>query len=449
VSILDDYLARHPRSAQLYQRALQSLPSGVTHDIRYLTPFPIYVEHAAGARKWDVDGHELVDLVMGHGALFLGHAHPEITRAVTEQALRGTHYGAAHQREVEWAEWVKRLVPSAQVVRFTNSGTEATLMALRLARAYTGRSKVLKFDYHFHGWHDAVAGARYADSDALRSAGVTPGALQDTVSVPQGDLAAVAEHMRQGDVAAVILEPTGASWGTLPLAPSFLHDLRELTLRHGTLLVFDEVITGFRVSVGGAQARYGVVPDLTCLAKIVAGGLPGGCVAGRAEVMSMMAFRGEPAWDARERVYHPGTFNANPLSAAAGTTMLSLIADGRYHRRADALAERLVREMNGTLRRLEVPGCVYGLSSYFHIVLGEECPRPQNGIEWPLDSGLHPPRMRPELAMNLKRAMLNHGVDLMGLSGGFLSGVHSDADVDAVLEAFEASLNDLRRDGLL
>ncbi len=449
MSILDEYVARHPRSAQLYQRALQSLPSGVTHDIRYLTPFPIYVEHARGARKWDVDGHELVDLVMGHGALFLGHAHPDITRAVTEQAARGTHYGAAHRLEVEWAEWVKRLVPSAEVVRFTNSGTEATLMALRLARSYTGRRKVLKFDYHFHGWHDAVAGARYSDSDTLRSAGVTPGALQDTISVPQGDLAAVAEHLGRGDVAAVILEPTGASWGTLPLAPSFLHDLRELTLRHGTVLIFDEVITGFRVAVGGAQGRYGVVPDLTCLAKIVAGGLPGGCVAGRAEVMSMLAFRGDAAWDSRERVFHPGTFNANPLSAAAGTTMLSLIADGRYHRHADALTERLVREMNGLLARLEVPGCVYGLASYFHIVLGEDCPRPRDGIEWPADSGRLPPRMRPDLATNLKRAMLNHGVDLMGLSGGFLSGVHSERDVEAVLDAFEGSLHDLRRDGLV
>ncbi|GBD13538.1 Glutamate-1-semialdehyde 2,1-aminomutase [bacterium HR24] len=449
MSILEEYVARHPRSARLYERALQSFPSGVTHDVRYVTPFPVYVEHARGSRKWDVDGHELVDLVMGHGALFLGHAHPEITRAVTEQAARGTHYGACHEREVEWAEWVRRLVPSAQVVRFTNSGTEATLMALRLARSYTGRHKVIKFDYHFHGWHDAVAGARYSDSDALRSAGVTPGALQDTISVPQGDLQAVERHLQSGQVAAVILEPTGASWGTLPLAPSFLHDLRELTRRHDTVLVFDEVITGFRVSVGGAQGRYGVVPDLTCLAKIVAGGLPGGCVAGRADIMSMMAFRGDSAWDARQRVFHPGTFNANPLSAAAGSTMLSLIADGTYHRHADGLNERLVREMNATLARLEVPGCVYGLASYFHIVLGEECPRPQGGIEWPADSGRQPPRMHPELAMNLKRAMLNHGVDLMGLSGGFVSGVHTEADVDAVLEAFEASIHDLRRDGLL
>lgn len=449
MTILEEYRRRHPRSAQLYQRALEALPSGVTHDIRYLTPFPIYVEYARGGRKWDVDGNELVDLVMGHGALFLGHAHPRITQAVQEQASKGTHFGASHQREVEWAEHVKKLVPSAQAVRFTNSGTEATLMAIRLARSYTGRDKLLKFDYHFHGWHDAVVGARYAESAQLRAAGVPLATLSNTVSVPQGDIQAVEEALREGDVAAVILEPTGASWGTLPLTPSFLQELREVTARYGTLLIFDEVITGFRVSPGGAQARYGVTPDLTTLAKILAGGLPGGCVAGRADVMGMLSFRGDASWDSTHRVFHPGTFNANPLSAAAGATMLSIIGDGSYHAIADSLTQRLVQGMNDALRREGVPGCVYGLASYFHIVLGEECPRPEGSIEWPLESGRQPPRLRPDLAVALKRAMINHGVDLMGLNGGFLSGVHTEADVERVLEAFEATLADMRREGLL
>jgi len=449
VSIGDEYVRLHPRSAQLYEQAKGLFPSGVTHDIRYLPPFPIFVERAEGGRKWDVDGHELVDLVMGHGALFLGHAHPAITEAVQAQAQRGTHYGASHALEMDWAGWVKRLVPSAELVRFTNSGTEATLMALRLARAYTGREKILKFDYHFHGWHDAVVGARYVEGARPMAAGVPEGVLAYTVSVPQGDLKAVEEHLRQGDVAAVILEPTGASWGTLPLDPPFLHELRELTVRYGTLLIFDEVVTGFRVSPGGAQARYGVRPDLTCLAKILAGGLPGGCVAGRADVLGAIAFREDPRWDEERRVFHPGTFNANPLSAAAGATMLSLIADGQAHARADALAHRLVTEMNALLARLGVPGCVYGLSSYFHIVLGEECPRPEGGVEWPLGGRRPPPRMSRRLGLALKQAMINHGADLMGLSGGFLSAAHTEEDVARVLAAFEASLHDMRRDGLL
>lgn len=449
MSIAEEYIRLHPRSAQLYEEAKVLFPSGITHDIRYVPPFPIFVERAERGRKWDVDGHEMVDLVMGHGALFLGHAHPAIAQAVATQVRLGTHYGASHRLELEWAQWVRRLIPSAEMVRFTSSGTEATLMAIRLARAYTGRDKIVKFDYHFHGWHDAVMSARYAEGAPLGIAGIPQDVLRHTISVPQGDAHAVEEQLRQGDVAAVILEPTGASWGTLPLAPSFLQDLRELTLRYGVLLIFDEVVTGFRVSPGGAQARYGVQPDLTCLAKILGGGLPGGCVAGRADVLSVMAFREDPHWDTGRRVFHPGTFNANPLSAAAGITMLSLIADGQAHARADALTRRLIMAMNDILVRQKVAGCVYGLSSYFHIVLGKECPRPEGDVEWPLTGRLLPPPMPRRLGLALKQAMINHGVDLMGLGGGFLSAVHTEEDVDAVLEAFAASLHDMRRDGLL
>lgn len=449
MKIADEYIRLHPRSAQLYEQARKLFPSGVTHDIRYVPPFPIYVERAQGGRKWDVDGHELVDLVMGHGALFLGHAHPRITEAVWEQARKGTHYGASHELEMEWARWVKSLVPSAELVRFTNSGTEATLMAVRVARAYTGRPRILKFNYHFHGWHDAVVGARYAEPLDAPPPGIPQAVLEQTVSVPQGDLAAVEENLKRGDVAAVILEPTGASWGTLPLSPSFLHGLRDLTTRYGVLLIFDEVVTGFRVSPGGAQARFGVLPDLTCLAKILAGGLPGGCVAGRAEVMDIIAFHNDPNHDVTRRIFHPGTFNANPLSAAAGVAMLSSIADGQAHARADALTYRLVKEMNRILARQEVKGCVYGLASYFHIVLGRECPHPEDGIEWPLGDSRLPPRMDRAVGIALKQAMINHGVDLMGLSGGFVSAVHTDDDVDKALEAFEASLSDMHRDGFL
>ncbi|HEU4758744.1 MAG TPA: aminotransferase class III-fold pyridoxal phosphate-dependent enzyme, partial [Dehalococcoidia bacterium] len=313
MTILDDYCRLHPSSAGLYEEAVKTFPSGVTHDIRYLEPFPLCVDHAAGSRKWDVDGNEIIDYVMGHGALFLGHAHPDLVKAVTQQVAKGTHYGASHVLELEWAKLVTQLVPSAQEVRFTSSGTEATLMAIRLARAYTGRDKLMKFDYHFHGWHDSVVGARYAESDVPRSAGVPAATLSDTISLPQGDMRPVENRLAEGDVAAVILEPTGASWGTLPLREGFLIDLREATARHGAVLIFDEVVTGFRVAPGGAQARYGVTPDLTALAKILAGGLPGGAVVGKADIISLMEFRDDAAWNAERRVAHPGTFNANPL----------------------------------------------------------------------------------------------------------------------------------------
>ncbi|MEX2390784.1 MAG: aminotransferase class III-fold pyridoxal phosphate-dependent enzyme, partial [Dehalococcoidia bacterium] len=335
----------------------------------------------------------------------------------------------------------------AEEVRFTSSGTEATLMAIRLARAYTGRDRVLKFDYNFHGWHDAVAGSRAPEAENPESSGVPQATMSNTVSVRQGDLAAVAERLASGDFAAVILEPTGASYGKLPLNPAFLADLREVTAKHNTVLIFDEVVTGFRVSPGGTQARYGVTPDLTTLAKILAGGMPGGAVCGRADIISMIEFRDDGPWNARKRVQHPGTFNANPVSAAAGSAMLRLVATGEPNRHADALNERLIHGLNTVLDGAGVPGAAYGLASYFHITLSHDVARPTNGIEWTGEGT--PPRMEAKLNGALKRAMLNHGVDLMGGSGGFTSGVHTDHDIDGTIAALEASVSEMRAEGLL
>lgn len=448
-AITDTYARLHPGSATLYKESLQTFPSGVTHDIRFLQPFPIFVDRATGSRKWDVDGNEYVDYVMGHGALFMGSAHPQITAAVVEQAQKGTHYGANHRLEMEWGKLVREIVPSAEEVRFTSSGTEATLMAIRLARAYTGRDKLLKFDHHFHGWHDAVVGARTPEAENPHSAGVPTGTAENTISVPQNDIALVEEKLRHGDVAAVILEPTGASWGTLPLGEGFLADVRDVTRRHNSVLIFDEVVTGFRVAPGGAQQRHGVTPDITTLAKILAGGLPGGAVAGKVDIISMLEIRNDAAWNAEHRVQHPGTFNANPLSAAAGAAMLRMVETGEHHRHADALNARLVPAINAAIESAGVAGTAYGLASYFHIVLGEEVPRPKDGIEWPWVNGALPPRAPVSLTMCLKRAMLNHGVDLMGGSGGFTSGVHTGEDIDRTGEAFEASLRDLKAERLL
>lgn len=448
MTILEEFIRRHRGSAKLYEESLCTFPSGVTHDIRYLQPFPIFVERAEGSRKWDVDGNEYIDYVMGHGALFLGHAHPAITEAVVQQAQRGTHYGANHRLEVEWGRLVKELVPSADEVHFTSSGTEATLMAIRLARAYTGRDKIIKFHQHFHGWHDAVAGVCPPEAASPRAPGVPASVSANTICLPQGDARALRERLALGDVAAVIIEPTGASWGTLPLDPGFLDEARDAASRYQAVLIFDEVVTGFRVAPGGAQERFGVRPDLTTLAKILAGGLPGGAVAGRADIISLLEFRDDSDWNAQRRVAHPGTFNANPLSAAAGVAMLGLVKGAAIHARADAVNEMLVKGMNDALARAGVPGCVYGLASYFHIVLGEEAPRPEGGIEWPTAGGRLPSRMRPPLVASLKRAMLNHGVDLMSGAGGFTSGAHTETDVARTIEAFEASLAEMRAEGL-
>jgi glutamate-1-semialdehyde 2,1-aminomutase len=449
-TILERYRQLHPRSAALHAEALRLFPNGVTHDVRHLTPFPIYVERAAGSHKWDVDGHELIDYVMGHGALLLGHAHPEVTRAVIEQLQKGTHYGACHEMEMRWAEWVQRLVPSAQVVRFTSSGTEATMMAVRLARAFTGRQKLVRFNGHFHGWNDNVVGFSLTAEATPQAVGIPLAALQNQVLVPQHDTEALRRALEEhNDVAAVIIEPTGASYGTLPLEPAFLSEVRGLTERTGALLIFDEVVTGFRVAPGGAQALFGVLPDITCLAKVLAGGLTGGAVAGRHEVLSLLDF-GDDEWNLKRRIPHPGTFNANPLSAAAGSTCLSLIADGQPQEQAASTCRRLCQGMNAIMRRAGVPGCAYGFSSMFHITMGHEVPPPEDGFLWRWEGRPGPtvPGISRERLEALKRGMLNRGVDLMR-NGGLVSAVHSAEDVQATLAVFEATLADMRREGIL
>jgi glutamate-1-semialdehyde 2,1-aminomutase len=272
--------------------------------------------------------------------------------------------------------------------------------------------------------------------------------LGTVVSVPQGDVATVEQKLREDDIAAVILEPTGASWGTLPLGHAFLGDLREVCSKHNTVLIFDEVVTGFRVAPGGTQARYGVTPDLTTLAKVLAGGLPGGAVAGKSDIISMIEFRNDQAWNAERRVQHPGTFNANPLSAAAGVTMLKMARTGEPHAHANALNEKLVGGMNEVLEKSGAAGCVYGLASYFHVTLGKDAPKPVEGIEWPEKAG-PPLRMSGTLTMSLRRAMLNEGVDLMGGAGGFVSGVHTAEDIEGTISAFGAAVAALRGEGSL
>lgn len=450
-TIAERYHRLHPTSARLFHEAEGHFPSGVTHDTRHYGPFTIYVERAKGSRKWDVDGHEYVDYVMGHGALLLGHARPEVVSAVQEQMARGTHYGANHQLELRWGGLVKQLIPSAEKVRFTSSGTEATLLALRLARAFTGKTKIIKFEGHFHGWHDYVAVGAVASAGALSSAGI-PAAVADTMIVlPPNDPRAVEDVLRKDpDVAGIILEPTGASMGIVPIYPPFLGDLRELSRRYGAVLIFDEVVTGFRTSPGGAQARYGVTPDLTTLAKILAGGLPGGAVAGRADILHMIEY-GDGEWNERRRVPHPGTFNANPLSASAGVAGLTLVATGKENERAEAMAGRLRAGLNRVVDALGVPGCANGVASMCHIRLGIECGMAAGVCDRTI-CRMAPADIRAGMTAArqdaLKLGMLNHGVDLMG-RGAIVSSAHTEGDVDSTVGAFEATVQEMVAEGLL
>jgi len=434
-TVLDTYRALHPKSQALYARARNVIPGGITHDGRHLSPFPLYVERAQGSRKWDVDGNEYIDYWMGHGALFLGHCHPAVVKAIQEQAARGTHFGACHELEVRWAELVTRLVPSAEMVRFTMSGTEATHLGLRIARAYTGRSRVVKFQGHFHGWHDGVVAAVNPPYDVPMSAGVPAATLDQLLLAPPNDIKAVETLLDRGDVAAVILEPAGGQSGTTPTIPGYLQELRSLCTRKNIVLIFDEVITGFRYAPGGAQAYFGVTPDMTTLAKIVAGGLPGAAVVGKKSIMSMMAHRGDPAWDRSERVAQNGTFNSNPVCAAAAIATLELVQDGALHARANKLGDELRAGLSEAMKRAGVPGTCFGEASIFHVSFEGK----------PGLAGFDRPR-RGDLYHRLRCALLNNGVDCAS-QHGWISAVHSDADIEKTIASHEKAFAAMAADG--
>ena len=436
------YIDRHPKSAERFAESCHLFPNGVTHDARNLTPFPYYVTHAEGPHKFDLDGHRIIDYRTGHGALLLGHSHPAIVDAVSKQMALGTHYSASTTLEIEWANLVRDLVPCSEKVRFHSSGTEATMMAFRMARAYTGRSRIVKFKRHFHGWHD------YAVVDGPGAGGIPDETAGTMIVLEPNDISLVEETLRANDdVAAVILEPTGAHMGQDAIRPSFLAELREVTARHGVVLIFDEVVTGFRVSRGGAQALYGVTPDVSTHAKILGGGLPGGGVTGKAEIIDMIQLSDDPEFNSTRRVGHNGTFNANPLSAAAGVTALRLVADTDVTDRADAMGARLKDGLNEVLSRMEIPGCASGVSSLIFLRLGVDVESDEDGV-----CVLTPEQreIEQDAARNhqLGLALYNRGVD-SGSGRFILSATHTEQDIDETVEAAADALAEVRALGLV
>jgi len=319
------------RSAELMLRAERLFPGGVNSPVRAFRTVggtPRVIERALGARLWDVDGNELIDYVGSWGPMILGHAHPAVVAAITEAASHGTSYGAPNPHEVELAERIRAAMPSIERLRFVSSGTEAAMSAIRLARAATGREAFIKMAGGYHGHADALLVEPGSGAIGMpASAGVTAGAARDTLVAPYNDLPAVERLLAEHPIAAVIVEPVAANMGVVPPAPGYLEGLRAATTRHGTLLIFDEVITGFRVAPGGAQERYGVTPDLTVLGKIIGGGLPVGAYGGRADLMRMVAPDGP--------VYQAGTLSGNPLAMAAGAATLAELTPDTY----DALEE--------------------------------------------------------------------------------------------------------------
>ena len=423
---------RRDRSRELYASALGLMPGGVNSPARAWTAVggePLFIDRGEGARVWDVDGNEYIDYVCSWGPLVLGHAHPEVVAAVTEAASRGTSFGAPTERENTLAEMVAESIPSMERVRFVSSGTEAGMSALRLARAYTGRDKIVKFEGGYHGHADALlvsAGSGAAAHGVPTSAGVTASFARDTLVADYNDAESVRSHFRAapGEIAAVIVEPVAANMGVVPPAPGFLEKLRDITSREGALLIFDEVVTGYRVGYGGAQGLYGVTPDVTILGKIIGGGMPVGAYGAAKEIMDTVSPVGP--------MYQAGTLSGNPVAMAAGTRTLELLREPGVYDGLEATAARLADGLREAFADAEVPLTVNRVGSMMTLFFSAD-----EVTGWASVSASD-----KDAFGRFFHRMIDEGVCLppSGFEAMFVSTAHGDAEIDTTVEAARRAL---------
>jgi len=422
-------------SDKLFAEAVQHIPGGVNSPVRAwkaVGATPRFIQRARGSTVVDVDGNVFIDYVGSWGPMILGHAQPQVLRAV-QQALRdGTSFGAPTPREVEIARLLTAAIPSMERVRLVSTGTEASMTALRLARAFTSRQKTLKFDGCYHGHSDSLlvrAGSGAMTFGVPTSPGVSAAVAADTIVARYNDTATVIRVFREvGDqIASVIVEPVAGNMGVVPPAPGFLELLRDQTRLHGALLIFDEVITGFRLRYGGVQDMYGVRPDLTCLGKIVGGGLPLAAVGGRAEVMDQLAPEGA--------VYQAGTLSGNPLAVAAGLETLRHLTKPGVYERLEELGRRFHDGLEEVLRQRRVRACINRVGSMLTLFFGVDAVADADGAR----------ACDTELYARFFRAMLAHGIYLppSAFEALFISLAHSEADIDQTVQAAAAALDSL------
>lgn len=421
-----------PRSAEIFQRGAKTLVGGVDSPVRAFRAVggtPLVIDHAAGTRLYDVDGREYLDYVCSWGALILGHAHPDVVAAVADQAAKGTSYGMTSPLEIELAELIVAAVPSVEMVRFVSSGTEAAMSAVRLARAFAGRDMVIKFEGCYHGHSDGFlseAGSGLATLGIAACPGVPEAFARLTLNTPFNDPAGVEKLFRDhpGQIAAVIVEPVAANMGVVAPGPGFLEGLREITKREGALLIFDEVITGFRVAYGGAQQVYKIVPDLTVLGKIIGGGLPVAAYGGRREIMERVAPLGP--------VYQAGTLAGNPLAMRAGLAMLPKLKAPGFYEDLNRKTARLADGLRSALRDSGVPGVVNVAGSLLTMFFTAGPVRDYSDAK-------KTDTKRFEVFF---QEMLRRGIFLppSQYEALFVSAAHTEADIDATIAAAHESL---------
>jgi glutamate-1-semialdehyde 2,1-aminomutase len=434
-----DIMARYITSIEAFEEAKKHIPGGVNSPVRSFKNVggnPLFIASAKAAKVYDIDGNEYIDFVGSWGPMILGHSHPDVILAIQKAAAKGTSYGAPTLLETEMAMQIKKMVPSIDSVRMVNSGTEATMSALRLARGYTGRELVVKFEGCYHGHNDSFlikAGSGALTHGTPDSPGVTRGTAESTLTAKYNDLDSVKQLFdRYGEqIAAVIIEPVAGNMGVVVPEKDFLQGIRNLCTKYGSILIFDEVMTGFRVARGGAQERWGVIPDLTTLGKIIGGGLPVGAYGGKQEIMDKLAPKGP--------VYQAGTLSGNPLAMAAGLTTLKILEQNAgFYDMLETKAARLENGLKKCLADLDFPGVINRVGSMFTLFFTDEkqvrsfddvmrCDTNQfaHFFKYSLDNGIY-------LAPSQFEA-------------GFVSGAHTDRDIDKTIDAAYNALERLKK----
>jgi glutamate-1-semialdehyde 2,1-aminomutase len=438
----DAYRRKTPLSENLFKRAKEVMPGGVSHNVHFFPPYPLFIKKTKGSKIWDEDGNEYVDLWMGNFTHILGHRPSVVVRAVEKQLKEGVHWGLAYKKQIEWAELVQELVPSAEMVRFCCSGTEATMYAVRLTRGFTGKKIILKAAGGWHGANSDLSVGIRMPYEREESLGLLPELQQYTKVIPFNDLSGALEiiHQNQKDLAGIILEPIIGEGGFTSATKEYLQMLRSETRKLGALLIFDEVISCFRVALGGAQERFNILPDLTTLGKIVGGGMPVGAVAGKREIIERSS--PEKKINKWERILiGGGTFSAHPLTAAAGLAMLRYLKDHRktIYPLLESKGEKIRKRLQEALDREGLNAVVTGTGSLFQTHFPFE-----KGVKLDSPQSIHRLTDLEKREIEFRIRMLVKGIHVMH-GGGCLTTAHSDADIEKVIKAARGVAREMAR----